>query len=98
MAGRGAEIRDGGECPRALTLVAPASGLGIVYSTDAKVDPGVKIVAHSRRILTPPSSIRSRRRRPQRPKLPTILRLLRLLGGKSVSRKIRFTFLIRPTS
>ena len=45
VAGRGAEIRHGGECARgAVAGRARRSALGIVYETDAKVEPGVKIV------------------------------------------------------
>ena len=57
----------------ALTLVARGEAvLGIVYSTDAKVEPGVKIVGTFPPIRIRRSSIRWRRRRPRSRKPPTI--------------------------
>jgi molybdate transport system substrate-binding protein len=83
----------------ALTLVARAEAvLGIVYETDAKVEPGVKIVAHF-----PPDS------HPEivypvaatvgaKPDATRYLDFLQSISAKVVFETYGFSFLIKPTS
>jgi molybdate transport system substrate-binding protein len=83
----------------ALTLVARGEAvLGIVYETDAKVEPGVKIVAHF-----PPDS------HPEivypvgatvkaNAEAPRYIDFLQSGASKSIFEKYGFSFLVRPTS
>ncbi len=83
----------------ALTLVARGEApLGIVYETDAKVEPGVKIVAHF-----PPDS------HPEivypvgatvkaNAEAPRYIDFLQSGASKSIFEKYGFSFLVKPTS
>ena len=83
----------------ALTLVARGeAALGIVYATDAKVEPGVKIVG-----IFPPDSHPSiiypvAATAAARAEAADYLAFLRSSVAKTVFEKYGFTFLIRPTS
>ncbi len=83
----------------ALTLVARGeAALGIVYSTDAKVEPGVKIVgtfpADSHPSIIYPVAATTT----ARAQAADYLAFLRSSAAKTVFEKYGFTFLIRPTS
>jgi molybdate transport system substrate-binding protein len=83
----------------ALTLVARGeAALGIVYATDAKVEPGVKILgtfppdSHPA-IIYPVAATAT-----AKAQAADYLAFLRSLAAKTVFEKYGFTFLIRPTS
>ena len=83
----------------ALTLVARGeAGLGIVYSTDAKVEPGVKIVgafpegSHPAIVYPVAATVTAK------PEANDYLAFLRSQAAKSIFEKYGFTFLVRPTS
>ena len=83
----------------ALALVARGeAALGIVYETDAKVEPGVKIVgvfppdSHPA-IVYPVAATAS-----AKPEADDYLAFLRTQAAKSIFEKYGFTFLVRPTS
>jgi molybdate transport system substrate-binding protein len=83
----------------ALTLVARGeAALGIVYSTDAKVEPGVKVVgtfpADSHPAIIYPVAATST----AKPEAADYLAFLRSSAAKTVLEKYGFTYLIRPTS
>jgi molybdate transport system substrate-binding protein len=83
----------------ALTLVARGeAALGIVYATDAKVEPGVKIVgafpADSHPAIIYPVAATATAKAPA----ADYLAFLRSSAAKTVFEKYGFTFLIRPTS
>jgi molybdate transport system substrate-binding protein len=83
----------------ALTLVARGeAALGIVYSTDAKVEPGVKIVgtfpADSHPAIIYPVAATAT----ATAEASGYLAFLRSSAAKTVLEKYGFTFLIRPTS
>jgi molybdate transport system substrate-binding protein len=83
----------------ALTLVARGeAALGIVYSTDAKVEPGVKIVgtfpADSHPAIIYPVAATAT----ATAEAGGYLAFLRTSAAKTILEKYGFTFLIRPTS
>jgi molybdate transport system substrate-binding protein len=83
----------------ALTLVARSeAALGIVYETDAKVEPGVKIVgafpANSHAPIIYPFAATTS----ARAEATDYLTFLRSSEAKAVFEKYGFTFLIRPVS
>jgi molybdate transport system substrate-binding protein len=83
----------------ALTLVARGeAALGIVYATDAKVEPGVKIVgtfpADSHPSIIYPVAATTT----ARAEAADYLAFLRSSVAKTILEKYGFTFLIRPTS
>jgi molybdate transport system substrate-binding protein len=83
----------------ALTLVARGeAALGIVYATDSRVEPGVKIVgtfpADSHPAIIYPVAATTT----ARAKATDYLAFLRSSAAKTVFEKYGFTFLIRPTS
>ena len=83
----------------ALTLVARGeASLGIVYATDAKVDPGVKIVgtfpADSHPAIIYPVAATTT----AKAEAADYLAFLRSSVAKAIFEKYGFTFLIRPTS
>ncbi len=83
----------------ALTLVARGeASLGIVYATDARVEPGVKIVgtfpADSHPAIIYPVAATTT----ARAEAADYLAFLRSSVAKTVFEKYGFTFLIRPTS
>jgi molybdate transport system substrate-binding protein len=83
----------------ALTLVARGeAALGIVYSTDAKVEPGVKIVgtfpADSHPAIIYPVAATAT----AKTEAGDYLAFLRSAAAKAILEKYGFTYLIRPTS
>ncbi|MGE3144317.1 MAG: molybdate ABC transporter substrate-binding protein [Pseudorhodoplanes sp.] len=83
----------------ALALVARGeAALGIVYETDAKVDPGVKILAAfpagSHEPITYPVAATAT----ARPDANAYLAFLRTPQAKAIFEKYGFSFLIRPTA
>lgn len=83
----------------ALTLVARGEAvLGIVYATDAKVEPGVKTLgtfpadSHPAIIYPVAATVTAR------PEAAGYLAFLRSSAAKAIFEKYGFTFLIRPTS
>ena len=83
----------------ALTLVARGeAALGIVYETDAKVEPGVKIVGTSRPIRIPPIVYPVAATVKANAGAPRYLDFLRSRTSKSVFEKYGFSFLVKPTS
>jgi molybdate transport system substrate-binding protein len=72
--------------------------LGIVYATDAKVEPGVKIVgtfpADSHPAIIYPVAATAT----AKPEATDYLTFLRSSVAKGIFEKYGFTFLIRPTS
>ena len=80
----------------ALTLVARGeAALGIVYATDARIEPGVKTVGTFPAIPIPRSSIRWRQRRPQNHKPCPTWGLLRSPALKSHLREIWILVLVQ---
>jgi molybdate transport system substrate-binding protein len=83
----------------ALTLVARGEAvLGIVYSTDAKVEPGVKIVGTFPADSHPPIIYPVAATTTAKPEAADYLAFLRSSASKTILEKYGFTFLIRPTS
>jgi len=83
----------------ALTLVARGeAALGIVYSTDAKVEPGVKIVGTFSADSHPPIIYPVAATSTAKPEANAYLDYLRSSAAKAVLEKYGFTYLIRPTS
>ncbi len=83
----------------ALALVSRGeTPLGIVYETDAKIDPGVKIVGTfpegSHPAITYPVAVTAT----AKPDAMKYLAYLRSQNAKIIFEKYGFTFLIRPTS
>src|SRR5471032_1357292 len=83
----------------ALLLVARGeAALGIVYETDAKVEPGVKIVGtfppDSHPVIIYPVALTT----DAKPEAVQYLSFMRSQAAKTVFEKYGFTFLIRPTS
>jgi molybdate transport system substrate-binding protein len=82
----------------ALTLVTRGeAALGIVYSTDAKIEPGVKIVGRfptdsHPAIIYPVAATAS-----AKPEAAGYLAFLRSSAAKGIFEKYGFTFLVRPT-
>jgi molybdate transport system substrate-binding protein len=83
----------------ALTLVARGeAALGIVYSTDAKVEPGVRIVATFPADSHPPIIYPVAATTTAKAEATEYLAYLRSSAAKAVFDKYGFTYLIRPTS
>jgi molybdate transport system substrate-binding protein len=83
----------------ALTLVARGeAALGIVYATDAKVEPGVKIVGTFPADSHPPIIYPVAATTTAKPEANDYLAYLRSSAAKAVLEKYGFTYLIRPTS
>ena len=83
----------------ALTLVARGEApLGIVYATDAKVDPSVKIIgtfpddSHPAIVYPVAATVTAK------PEAQSYLAYLRSAAAKAIFEQYGFTFLIRPTS
>jgi len=82
----------------ALTLVARGEAtLGIVYATDARVEPGVKIVGAFPADSHPPIIYPVAATATAKPEAATYLAFLRTSATKNIFEKYGFTFLIRPT-
>ena len=83
----------------ALVLVARGEAvLGIVYETDAKVEPGVKIVGHFPEDTHPPITYPVSATPNAKPEAAQCLTFLRSPAAKATFEKYGFTFLVRPTS
>jgi len=83
----------------ALILVARGEApLGIVYETDAKVEPGVKIVGVFPDDSHPPIVYPVAATAVAKPDAAQYLAFLRAQAAKSVFESYGFTFLIKPTS
>jgi molybdate transport system substrate-binding protein len=83
----------------ALTLVARGeAAIGIVYSTDAKVEPGVKIIGTFPADSHPPIIYPVAATSTAKPEANAYLDYLRSSAAKAVLEKYGFTYLIRPTS
>jgi molybdate transport system substrate-binding protein len=83
----------------ALTLVARREAvLGIVYETDAKVEPGVKIVGGFPQESYPPVIYPFAVTATAKPEAADYLAYLRSSASKGIFEKYGFTVLIRPTS
>ncbi len=83
----------------ALVLVARGEApLGIVYATDAKVEPGVKIIAVFPEDSHPPIVYPVALTADAKPDAVQYLAFLRTQAAKSVFEGFGFTFLIKPTS
>ena len=83
----------------ALTLVARGeAALGIVYETDAKVDPGVKIVAHFPADSHPEIVYPVGATVKANANAPRYINFLQTQTAKSVFEKFGFSFLVKPTS
>jgi molybdate transport system substrate-binding protein len=83
----------------ALTLVARGeAAFGIVYATDARVEPGVKIVGTFPADSHPPIIYPVAATSTARPEALAYLDFLRSQAAKTVLEKYGFSYLIRPTS
>jgi molybdate transport system substrate-binding protein len=83
----------------ALTLVARGEApLGIVYETDAKVEPGVTIVGHIREDSHPAIVYPVAATAKAKPETNHYLGFLTSQASKPIFEKYGFTFLLKPTS
>ena len=83
----------------ALTLVARGEAtLGIVYETDAKVEPNVKIVAHFPEDSHPPIVYPVALTANAKPDAMRYIAFMRSNLAKTIFETYGFTFLIKPTS
>ena len=83
----------------ALALVARGEAvLGIVYETDAKAEPGVKIVGAFEPDSHPPIVYPVAATVNAKPEAGAYLAFLRSAAAKSIFEQYGFTFLLRPTS
>jgi molybdate transport system substrate-binding protein len=83
----------------ALTLVARGEApLGIVYATDAKVDPSVKIIGRFPDDSHPAIVYPVAATTTAKPEAESYLTYLRSAAAKAIFEQYGFTFLIRPTS
>jgi len=83
----------------ALSFVARGEAvLGIVYETDAKVEPGVKIVGAFPPDSHPPIVYPVAATATAKPETAAYLAFLRTATAKAVFEHYGFTFLVRPTS
>jgi molybdate transport system substrate-binding protein len=83
----------------ALALVARGeAALGIVYETDAKVEPGVKIIGYFPADSHPPITYPVAATTAAKPETSGYLAFLRSQTAKTIFEKYGFSFLIKPTS
>ncbi len=83
----------------ALTLVSRGEAvLGIVYATDAKVEPGVKIVGTFPADSHPPIIYPVAATTTAKPDTAGYLAFLKTSAAKAIFEKYGFTYLIKPTS
>ncbi|WP_454616254.1 molybdate ABC transporter substrate-binding protein [Bradyrhizobium cenepequi] len=83
----------------ALTLVARGEAvLGIVYSTDAKIEPGVKIVGTFPADTHPPIIYPVAATTTAKPETAEYLNFLKSSAAKTILEKYGFKFLIAPTT
>ncbi len=82
-----------------LTLVARGEAvLGIVYSTDAKIEPGVKIVGTFPADTHPPIIYPVAATTTAKPETAEYLNFLKSSAAKTILEKYGFKFLIAPTT
>src|SRR5579864_5542148 len=83
----------------ALTLVARGEAvLGIVYSTDAKVEPGVKIVGTFPADTHPPIIYPVAATATAKPQANDYMSFLKTSAAKAIFEKYGFIYLVKPTS
>jgi molybdate transport system substrate-binding protein len=83
----------------ALTLVARGEAtLGIIYATDARVEPGVKIVGTFPLDSHPPIVYPVAATTTAKPEAASYLAFLRSSAAKSIFEKYGFSFLVSPTT
>jgi len=83
----------------ALTLVGRGEAvLGIVYETDAKVEPNVKIIAHFPEDSHPAITYPVAAIATAKPEATGYVQFLRSNAAKAIFEKYGFTFLIKPVS
>ena len=83
----------------ALDLVARGTtSLGIVYETDAKVEPRVKIVGRFPEDSHPPIIYPVALTATAEPEASKYIAFIRSQAAKTIFEKCGFTFLIKPTS
>jgi molybdate transport system substrate-binding protein len=83
----------------ALELVARGrASLGIVYETDAKIEPRVKIVGHFPKNSHPPIIYPVAMTATARPEASNYIAFIHSHAAKMIFEKYGFTFLIKPTS
>ncbi len=83
----------------ALALVARGeAALGIVYETDAKVEPSVKIIGYFPADSHPPITYPVAATTTAKPETSGYLAFLRSQTAKTIFEKYGFSFLIKPTS
>jgi len=83
----------------ALTLVARGeAALGIVYSTDAKIEPGVKVVATFPADSHPPIIYPVAATVTAKPETTEYLAFLRSTAAKNIFEKYGFKFLVSPST
>jgi molybdate transport system substrate-binding protein len=83
----------------ALALVARGEApLGIVYETDAKIEPKVKIIGRFPEDSHPPIGYPVALTAAAKPEAARYLAFLRLAAAKAIFERYGFTFLVRPTS
>ena len=83
----------------ALTLVARGeAALGIVYSTDARVEPGVKIVGTFPADSHPPIIYPAAATTTAKPEAASYLAFLRSSAAKAIFEKYGFSLLVSPTT
>jgi molybdate transport system substrate-binding protein len=83
----------------ALTLVARGeAALGIVYATDAKVEPGVKMIGTFPADSHPPIIYPVAATTTAKPEAQNYLDYLHSSAAKAVLEKYGFTYLVKPTS
>lgn len=83
----------------ALALVARGEApIGIVYETDAKIDPGVKIIGRFPGGSHPPITYPAAATAGAKPAAAEYLAFLRTQTAKTIFEQYGFSFLIRPTS
>ena len=81
------------------TLVARGeAALGIVYSTDAKVEPGVKIVGTFPADSHPPIIYPVAATTTAKPETADYLAFLQTSAAKAIFEKYGFTYLVSPTT
>jgi len=83
----------------ALTLVARGeAALGIVYATDARIEPGVKVVGTFPADSHPPIVYPVAATTAARPQATSYLAFLRSSAAKAIFEKYGFSFLVTPTT
>ena len=82
----------------ASALARGEAPLGIVYETDAKVEPNVKIVGHFPENSHPAITYPVAATATAKPEATGYVQFLRSSAAKTIFEKYGFTFLIKPVS